>query len=199
MTVCFEINRATAAVKGLWTLLEAARSLPDVPFVVVGRGGGDDTLARLQARAPANVSFAARFVADEELVELYRRARVYAQVSAHEAFGVAMAESMACGCVPVIADGHALGEIAGPVALRVPYGRRRDRGRDRRRHCAPTTSRATPRASESSRAIRSPGAPSDSPHCSSRSSRARGRRRSGLAREQPLVHRQRGPRAGAGA
>ncbi len=121
VTVCFEINRATAAVKGLWTLLEAARSLPGVSFVVVGRGGSDDTLARLQARAPENVSFTARFVPDEELIELYRRARVYAQISAHEAFGVAMAESMACGCVPVIADGHALGEIAGPVALHVPY------------------------------------------------------------------------------
>jgi glycosyltransferase involved in cell wall biosynthesis len=121
VTVCFEINRATAAMKGLWTLLEAARSLPGVSFVVVGREGSDDTLARLQARAPDNVSFTARFVSDDELIDLYRRARVYAQISAHEAFGVAMAESMACGCIPVIADGHALAEIAGPVALHVPY------------------------------------------------------------------------------
>jgi glycosyltransferase involved in cell wall biosynthesis len=122
LSVCFEINRETAVLKGLPVLVEAARSLPEVPFVVVGRAGGDDTLARLQADAPANVSFTRRFVTDGELLDLYRRAKVYAQLSAHEAFGVAVAESMACRCIPVVAAGHALDEVAGPAARRVPFG-----------------------------------------------------------------------------
>lgn len=121
LTVCFEINREVAAIKGLPTLVEAARALPEVPFLIVGRSG-DDTVARLRASAPANVSFTDRYVHDDELLSLYRRASVYAQLSAHEAFGVAVAESMACGCIPVVATGHALDEVAGDLAYRVPYG-----------------------------------------------------------------------------
>lgn len=122
LTVCFEINRETAVLKGLPIVVEAARALPHVRFVVVGRSRGDDALATLRAGAPANVSFTDRFVSDAELLELYRQASVYLQLSAHEAFGVAVAESMACGCIPVVSTGHALDEIAGPTARRVPYG-----------------------------------------------------------------------------
>ncbi|HET8892670.1 MAG TPA: glycosyltransferase family 4 protein [Gaiellaceae bacterium] len=122
LTVCFEIDRETAVLKGLPVVVEAAWSLPDVRFVVVGRSGGDDALATLRAGAPANVLFTDRFVSDAELLELYRQASVYLQLSAHEAFGVAVAEAMACECIPVVSTGHALDEIAGPTALRVPYG-----------------------------------------------------------------------------
>ena len=122
LTVCFEITRETAALKGLPTVLEAARSLPDVSFVVVGRSGGDDALEALSEEAPANVSFTDRFVNDTELLELYRRASVYLQLSAHEAFGVAVVEAMACECIPVVSTGHALDEIAGATSRRVPYG-----------------------------------------------------------------------------
>jgi glycosyltransferase involved in cell wall biosynthesis len=122
VTVCFEITRKTAVLKGLPTLLAAARSLPDVPFVVVGRSGGDDELNRLERNSPANVSFTGRFVSDDELLDLYRRASVYVQVSAHEGFGLAAAESMACECVPVVTADHALSEVVGDAGIRVPYG-----------------------------------------------------------------------------
>jgi len=122
LTVCFEVSRRTAVLKGLPAFLGAAALLPDVEFVVVGRSGGDDTLARLQDEAPPNVAFSDGFIPDDELVGLYRRAKVYVQVSAHEAFGVAVAESIACGCVPVLADQGALHEVAGDAALYVPFG-----------------------------------------------------------------------------
>jgi glycosyltransferase involved in cell wall biosynthesis len=122
LTVCFEITRETAVLKGLPSVIAAAGSLPDVPFVVVGRAGPDDELDRLERSAPANVSFTGRFVSDDELLDLYRRASVYVQVSAHEGFGLAAAEAMACECVPVVTADHALGEVVGETGIRVPYG-----------------------------------------------------------------------------
>jgi glycosyltransferase involved in cell wall biosynthesis len=61
-------------------------------------------------------------VSDEELIELYRRAKVYAQLSAHEAFGVAVVESMACECIPVLSDRGSLPEVAGGEAHYVSFG-----------------------------------------------------------------------------
>jgi glycosyltransferase involved in cell wall biosynthesis len=122
LTVCFEITHETALLKGLPTVIAAARVLPEVPFVVVGREGRDGELGRLRRSSPANVTFTARFISDDELLDLYRRASVYVQVSAHEGFGLAAAEAMACECVPVVTTDHALGEVVGDTGIRVPYG-----------------------------------------------------------------------------
>ncbi|MDW8352887.1 MAG: glycosyltransferase, partial [Anaerolineae bacterium] len=48
-------------------------------------------------------------------------ARVYVQASAHEGFGVSLAEGMACGCVPVVADRYALPETVGEAGIIVPF------------------------------------------------------------------------------
>jgi glycosyltransferase involved in cell wall biosynthesis len=122
LTVCFEITHATAVLKGLPTVIAAARVLPEVPFVVVGREGRDGELDRIRRTSPANVTFTGRFIPDDELLDLYRRASVYVQVSAHEGFGLAAAEAMACACVPVVTAGHALSEVVGDAGIRVPYG-----------------------------------------------------------------------------
>jgi glycosyltransferase involved in cell wall biosynthesis len=115
------VTRDIAQLKGLPTFLGAAAQLPDVSFVLVGRPGGDDELDRLAAVATPNVTFSGR-VSDDELLALYRRAKVYAQLSAHEAFGVAVVEAMACACLPVLTDRGSLPEVAGDEARYIPYG-----------------------------------------------------------------------------
>ena len=47
---------------------------------------------------------------------------MYVQVSAHEGFGVAVAESMLCGCIPVVTPRYALPEVVGDCGFYVPYG-----------------------------------------------------------------------------
>jgi glycosyltransferase involved in cell wall biosynthesis len=121
VTACFEITRETAALKGLPTLIGAAAMLPETRFVVVGPGR-DGTLATLAAAAPPNVSFTERSLSQDELVALYRSAKAYVQVSAYESFGVALAESMACGCAPVISAIQGLREVTGGLAFEAPYG-----------------------------------------------------------------------------
>jgi len=48
--------------------------------------------------------------------------KVYAQLSYHESFGVAIAEAMLCNCVPVVTKQYAIPEIVGETGYYVPYG-----------------------------------------------------------------------------
>ncbi len=85
--------------KGLETFVRSARLLPDVPFVLVGANPGTAT-DRLRDIAPPNLRLLPALPVPE-LLEAYRRARVYVQVSQYEGFPSALGEAMACGCVPV--------------------------------------------------------------------------------------------------
>ncbi len=85
--------------KGVHVLVEAARSLPDVPFHIVGTG---PEAASLERQSPPNVEFAG-FVDQVRLSEIYRRARVLVLPSVtYENNGPYVAlEAMAHG-VPVL-------------------------------------------------------------------------------------------------
>ena len=49
----------------------------------------------------------------------YQQARVYAQLSAHEGFGMALAEAMACECVPVVTTRGSIPEVVGDTGVYV--------------------------------------------------------------------------------
>ena len=86
-------------------------------FVLVGKVL-DDSIEYLKKLASGNVEF----VGDEKLLDYYQKAKVYVQVSAHEGFGVALAEAMACECIPVVTNRGAIPEVVGDVGYYVPYG-----------------------------------------------------------------------------
>jgi glycosyltransferase involved in cell wall biosynthesis len=98
-------------LKGHDLLIEAARYLPDVRFVIVGPSK-DDTIERYRAVAPPNVEFAG-MVPHDQLVHVLTESSVYAQLSLYESFGVAVAEAMWCGCTPVVSGQEALLEVVG--------------------------------------------------------------------------------------
>jgi len=106
--------------KGLETFVRAAKFLPDVKFVLIGRHI-DDSIGYLKSIASANVKFTG-FVSDEDLLKYYQRAKVYVQVSAHEGFGCSLAEAMLCECVPVVTNRAAIPEVVGDTGFYVPYG-----------------------------------------------------------------------------
>jgi glycosyltransferase involved in cell wall biosynthesis len=103
------IDAGTLVQKGQLPFVEAAARLPDVRFVFVGKPL-DDAIERLRAAAGPNVEFKG-WVSDEELRDLYARASVYVQASRHEGFGLAVAEAMLAGCVPVVMDVTAMPEV----------------------------------------------------------------------------------------
>lgn len=117
-----KVNKLFLRQKGLDTFVAAARAVPEARFVIVGGAAGDDTLDTLRASAPPNLEFVTEFLSREMLVDLYRQARVYVQASAHEGFGLAAAEAMACGATVVGNGETALAEVVGDTGELVRYG-----------------------------------------------------------------------------
>ena len=107
--------RSTLEQKGHRPFVAAAAQLPDVRFAFVGRWH-DDAIEELRALAGPNVEFTG-WVSDDELQDLYRRASVYVQASRHEGFGLAVAEAMLAGCVPVVMDVTAMPEVVGDAGV----------------------------------------------------------------------------------
>ena len=103
------ISRLTLVQKGQIPFAEAARKRPDVRFVHVGKWL-DGAVEELRAVAPENHELTG-WASDEELRDWYRRAAVYVQASRHEGFGLAVAEAMLAGCVPVVMDVTAMPEV----------------------------------------------------------------------------------------
>jgi glycosyltransferase involved in cell wall biosynthesis len=118
------VDAGTLVQKGQLPFVMAARLLPDVRFVLAGKWL-DDAIDRLRAVAGPNVEFTG-WVSDEELTDLYRRAGAYVQPSRHEGFGLAVAEAMLAGCVPVVVDVTAMPEVVDGAGVLIPSQDPRD-------------------------------------------------------------------------
>ena len=118
------IDRTTLVQKGQLPFVLAARELPDVSFVFAGKWL-DDSVEELRAQASPNVEFTG-WLSDEDLLALYRRCAVYVQASRHEGFGLAVAEAMLAGCVPVVMNVTAMPEVVGDAGVLIESQRPED-------------------------------------------------------------------------
>jgi glycosyltransferase involved in cell wall biosynthesis len=109
------IDRTTLVQKGQLPFVQAARELPDVRFVLAGKWL-DDAVEELRAEAPPNVDLTG-WLSEDELHAAYRSAAVYVQASRHEGFGLAVAEAMLAGCVPVVMNVTAMPEVVGDAGV----------------------------------------------------------------------------------
>lgn len=119
ITVCY-ISERSVAIKGLITFVNTAKLLPNIKFFIVGKII-DESIEQLKVISPPNLSFITN-ISEETILQWYRKAKVYCQLSHRESFGVALAEAMACGCIPVITNRGAMHEITGDTGYQVPYG-----------------------------------------------------------------------------
>jgi glycosyltransferase involved in cell wall biosynthesis len=106
--------------KGLETFVRAARLLPDLPFLLIG-GRPNSATQTLRSMAPPNLRILDR-VSEDGLIEAYRRARVYVQLSEYEAFGSSVGEAMACGCIPVGTRVGGIPTLIGDAGVYAPVG-----------------------------------------------------------------------------
>ncbi len=91
----------------------AAADSAGLPLIVAGPAK-DAALARELERGGARI---AGYVAEDELVELYRGAACLIQPSRFEGFGLPVLEAMACGTPVVAVPEQALQEVAGDAAI----------------------------------------------------------------------------------
>jgi len=107
-------------VKGLHVFVKAAALLPEVKFTILGLT--DENKQTLKGMISSKNVELCGYMSQEDLLTYYQRAKVYCQLSYRESFGIATAEAMACGCVPVVTDRGALPEVVGDKGIYVPYG-----------------------------------------------------------------------------
>jgi glycosyltransferase involved in cell wall biosynthesis len=112
------VSESTINKKRLDTFVEASRYLPEATLALLGKYDG--SIEHLKQIAGRNVVFTG-YVSDEQLLDYYRRAKVYCQLSAQESFGVALAEAMSCQCVPVVTRLYSLPEIVADTGFYAPY------------------------------------------------------------------------------
>jgi glycosyltransferase involved in cell wall biosynthesis len=112
------VTELTLEQKGQRPFVDAARLVPEVRWVHAGAWLEDEAAQRLRARAPDNAELRG-WVPQDELERLLARASVYVQASWHEGFGMAVAEAMLAGCVPVVRDTGAMPEVVGDAGVRI--------------------------------------------------------------------------------
>ncbi len=121
IVVCVaHVSRENLARKGLRTFVDASRSVPEARFVLVG-AHWDDTVENLRKVAGDNITFPG-WLPGGRLRNLLARAKVYVQPSYTEGFGLALAEAMASGCVPVVTRSGAMPELVGETGYYINYG-----------------------------------------------------------------------------
>tara|TARA_B110001452_G_C15217388_1_gene422120 strand:+ start:864 stop:1859 length:996 start_codon:yes stop_codon:yes gene_type:complete len=98
--------------KGLDVFVNLSKEMPDYKFVLIGKDCNDGTYEIIKNQVKNNFSITGA-VSDDELVDWMFKASIYCQFSRQEGFGVALAESMACGCIPVVSQFGAIPEVAG--------------------------------------------------------------------------------------
>ncbi|MDA8091721.1 MAG: glycosyltransferase family 4 protein [Nitrospiraceae bacterium] len=93
--------------KGLDTLFEAMRALPDERLVIAGRGPDEAKLREMQKSQKKlgikNIEFAG-FVSEEKKMDLMRKAKLFVLPSRFEGYGIVLLEASA-GATPAVVSG----------------------------------------------------------------------------------------------
>jgi len=97
LTVCY-VDKTNWWRKGIKTLIEVAKQLPDVQFIVVGKVS-EDVKEKVDS-TPKNITFTG-WITDEELLQKYQESKVIALLSKYEGLPNVLCEAMLCECIPV--------------------------------------------------------------------------------------------------
>lgn len=118
LTVSY-ITQSNLLRKGINTFIEAAKYIPETPFRLAGKILDSSAVEHILNSASNNLTFLGE-LSQAQLRSEYQQAQVYAQLSWHEGFGMALAEAMACGCIPVVTRRGSLPEVVGDAGFYVP-------------------------------------------------------------------------------
>ena len=105
--------------KNLSGLIDAFLKIADkIPHSLVIAGAEQKVFSGTQRKSHDRIKYLG-FVADNELVELYKKASVFVFPSFYEGFGFPPLEAMALGCPVITSNVSCLPEIVGNAAIRI--------------------------------------------------------------------------------
>lgn len=109
--------------KGVDVLLRAMSQVTNARLIVAGQGAEEKAYRLLAAERGLDCEFHIS-VSDDQLHVLYQRAHVVIvpSVSRLEAFGLALVEGMAAGCIPIASDLPGVCEVVGHSGFLFPQG-----------------------------------------------------------------------------
>ncbi len=100
-------------LKGIDVFIKTAEASPNVKFQLVGIRGEALAFALKESAHLKNITIIEGPVTYEALLRYYYNASTYCQLSMDETFGVATAEAMSCGCIPIVSEVPSLREVTG--------------------------------------------------------------------------------------
>lgn len=110
--------------KGIQYIIEALPLLPDYRLKVIGKGNYEEKLHEIARRLDVSERISwSKDINREELLSYFKSADVFINLSTIEAYGITVAEALACGTPCIVAAGGALGEFIdgeGCVGLNYP-------------------------------------------------------------------------------
>jgi len=112
------MDRTSIRRKGIDTFISTAAAAHDLSFRLGGKPIDQSAVDEYLTAAPLNLSYLG-YLDDVQLLHEYQQAKVYTQLSMHEGFGLAIAEAMACECVPVVTAVGSIPEVVGDAGLYV--------------------------------------------------------------------------------
>jgi glycosyltransferase involved in cell wall biosynthesis len=113
LTVTQLVTYLDYILKGMDIFINTAREMPDVEFEIIGIRGPALVHARNEGKDIKNLTIFEGPVTYDTLLKYYHSASAYCTLSIDETFGVATAEAMSCGCIPVVSDVPSLEEVTG--------------------------------------------------------------------------------------
>jgi glycosyltransferase involved in cell wall biosynthesis len=114
LTVSQADNEIEYIRKGSNKFIKIAGKMPEYEFILTGLRGHALELAKKDGINVPNIKvLPGPLSLEKDIIPLYQKAAAYCQFSLEETFGLAVVESMACGCVPIVSSKGALPEVVG--------------------------------------------------------------------------------------
>ncbi len=107
LTICANIDKRNFSLKGIDLFVAVAEHFPDCEFTIIGKVAAGFNLV-----LPDNVTLIG-YVPHGLLPAKMAGFTFYCQLSMSEGFGLALAEAMSCGCVPIVSKVGILDFIVG--------------------------------------------------------------------------------------